>query len=261
MEILNFSPDEIKLFILVLIRVSIILSFFPIIASPLIPDTIKAGLYLVFSILIMSAVKVNIAKFPIHRVDVLILIFSEAVIGLSLGFAIRFFIAAVQMAAQIIGFQMGYTMINVIDPQSGTQISILEQIGYWVVLLFFLQLNGHNLFLASVIESFDLINIGTIVFKRELLTEMIRLSSDIFTIAIKIGSPTIAALLFINVAFGLVAKFEPKMNILLTAFPVPIIVGLIFFGFTLELLSIFTRNYVTDLLRMLKTILKILGRV
>ena len=68
-----------------------------------------------------------------------------------------------------------------------------------------------------------------------------------FVIAIKIGAPAVAALLLTMAAFGVIVKFIPQMNIMIVAFPVKIVVGLIFFGICLNVLLIFMERYLEDL--------------
>ena len=72
-----------------------------------------------------------------------------------------------------------------------------------------------------------------------------------FAIAVKIGAPAIAALLFTNLAFGLIVKFIPQMNIMIVAFPVQITIGLLFFGVSLNVLLNFMETYLGDLGQML----------
>ncbi|MBW1994963.1 MAG: flagellar biosynthetic protein FliR, partial [Deltaproteobacteria bacterium] len=72
---------------------------------------------------------------------------------------------------------------------------------------------------------------------------------------IKVGSPAIAALLLTSAAFGISAKFAPQMNILIAAFPVKIVVGLIFFGVSIQIVSIVTRSYLTSLHSLITSLL------
>jgi flagellar biosynthetic protein FliR len=138
---------------------------------------------------------------------------------------------------------MGFAIINVLDPQTGVQASIIAQFGYWVAILIFLILNGHHLLLKALKESFDIINVGSIGFSEGLFKTVVDASSHMFLLAIKIGAPAIAALLFVSAAFGICAKFTPQMNILIVAFPIKIVVGLIFFGLSLEILLRIIKGY------------------
>jgi flagellar biosynthetic protein FliR len=259
MDILNISPQQLQIFILVLIRVSVVLFLFPIFESAVIPAVIKAGLSLVVALLLVPAVAVAPARFPPTVLETGMLLVSELFIGMLLGLTVRLFLAGVQFAGQIIGFQMGFSIINVFDPQSGGQVSIIDQVSYWMVLLIFLILNGHHVLILALSESFRILAPGALVLKRGLLTMLIGLSSQMFVLGIKMAAPAIAALLFTDAAFGLSAKFAPQMNILIAAFPLKIVVGLIFFGLALDIAAMLTRDWVAQLPLMLKTVMAWLG--
>lgn len=243
MELLNFSSEQFKIFILVLIRVSIFFYMFPIFGSSLFPSLIKAGLALVISLVLLPITPVDLRYFPDNFIGLLVLMVSELFVGLVLGLCLHMFFASVQLAGQLIGAQMGFAIINVMDPQSGEQVSIIDQFGYLVVILIFLQLNGHHILIYALAESFHLVDIGWIFLKKGFLLQVISLSTEMFILAIKIASPVIAALLFTSAAFGICAKFVPQMNIFITAFPVQIVIGLIFFGVSLQLIAAITRSF------------------
>ncbi|MGD9231085.1 MAG: flagellar biosynthetic protein FliR, partial [Desulfobacterales bacterium] len=80
-----------------------------------------------------------------------------------------------------------------------------------------------------------------------MLKKMTKISGDMFLIAVKIGAPPIAALLFTNVAFGLITKLMPQMNIMIVAFPIQICIGLFFFGISLNVLLGFMERYLEGL--------------
>jgi len=256
MELLDLlKPDEFKVFLLILVRVSVVLFLFPFFSSSTFPTLAKAGLALILSFLLYPVVAVTPDLFPETSVHLVILMFSEVLIGLALGLSLNIFFAGVKLAGQIIGFQMGFTMINVVDPQSGENISIMEQIAYWVALLIFLALNGHHSLFFALLDSFKLIQIGLMSFQGELVEKLITLSSDIFIIGIKIAAPVMAALLFTTVAFGITAKFAPQMNVMIVAFPLKIMVGLMLFGAALQIILYVCHFYVSGFDEILTTLL------
>ena len=253
------SLEEFKVFLLILIRVSVVLFSFPIFGGQMLPMLAKAGLSLVLAILLYPIVSVDVSVFPKNIIDVVMLMFCEGLIGLILGMTIRIFFGAVQMAGEVVGFQMGFSMINVVDPQMGTNVSIIEQIGYWVVMLLFLVLNGHHVFILGMAESFTIVKVGGVMMKKGLLDTLIALSVQMFILAIKIGAPAIAALFFVNVGFGITAKFAPTMNVMMVSFPVNISVGLLLFGFTLQITGEMTRHYVKNFYKLVSMLLVWLG--
>ncbi len=260
MELVNLiNPVEFKIYLLVLTRVSLVLFMLPIFSTTMFPPLCKAGFAMVISMLIYSVVPVNPAIFPKTIIGAGIIFLSEAMIGITLGLCIRTFFGSVELAGQIIGFQMGFSMINVVDPQSGSNISIMEQIGYWVAILIFLALNGHHIMLLSFIESFRLVPPGVFMIHKLMFSKVMDIGADMFVLGIKIGAPVIAALLFTSAAFGLMAKFSPQMNVMIVAFPLKIFVGLVLFGVSLEIVIFVVRDYVAHLKGLLMSLLYFAG--
>lgn len=259
MELLNFSPDQFKILLLIFIRISVVLFLFPVFGATVLPNLVKVGLSALLAFALYPVVQVDVARFPENPVQVAILVVSELFIGMVIGLCLRLFFAAVQLAGEIIGFQMGFSIINVVDPLSGTQSSLVDQFGYWVVMIVFLLLNGHHALISGLRQSFHIVDVGSILLPAGLLRLVLGLSSDMFVLAIKIGSPAMAALLLTSVSFGICARFVPQMNILIAAFPVKIIVGLMFLGICFQIAAIMTRSYLQKFPALIGSILTALG--
>lgn len=256
MDILNvIDPIQFRTYLLVLLRLSIMLFMTPVFSSKVFPTQLKMGFALVSALLLYSVVEVDLARFPMSVPAIGLLILAEAMIGLCLGMCLRIFFGSVQLAGQIIGFQMGFAMINVVDPQTGSNVSIMDQLGYWVCLLVFLLLNGHHIIFLAVIDSFKLVPVGFFLMQKILLVKMLELSAQLFVLAVKIGAPVIASLAFVSVGFGMMSKFSPQMNVMIVAFPLKIVAGLVLFGLTLQIIVIATRNYVGEFKQLLMYLL------
>ena len=256
MEILNIiDPVQLRTYMLVLLRVSIFLFMFPVFSSKVFPATLKIGFAMVMSLLFYSVVPVDLTRFPLDVISTGILILMELMVGLTLGLCLRIFFGSVQLAGQVIGFQMGFAMINVVDPQSGANVSIMDQLGYWVCVVIFLILNGHHIIVSALINSFELVPVGEFMMQKVLLVKILDLVGALFLVAIKIGAPVMAALFFVSVGFGLVSKFAPQMNVMIVAFPLKIVVGLFLFGLTLNIIVVVTREYVGGFKKLLMYLL------
>ncbi len=260
MDILNIiDPVQFRTYMLVLLRVSIFLLMFPIFSSAVFPATLKMGLAMVISLLFYSVVPVDLTRFPMDAISTGLLILAEAMVGLTLGLCLRIFFGSVQLAGQVIGFQMGFAMINVVDPQSGANVSIMDQLGYWVCVVVFLMLNGHHIIITALINSFELVPVGVFMMQKIIMVKLLDLAGGLFLLAVKIGAPVIAALFFVSVGFGLVSKFAPQMNVMIVAFPLKIVAGLFLFGLTLEIIVIVTREYVEGFKKLLMVLLFFAG--
>jgi flagellar biosynthetic protein FliR len=246
-DIISIPFKELKAFYLILIRVSIVFQMFPFFNAKVIPILAKVGLSVVTAIILFPVINPPMAAFPHTGFGMMQLILAEFIIGIILGLLVTIFFEGVRMMGQMVGFQTGFAITNIIDPQSGSQISILANMAYLVAMIFFLLLNGHHILLNAVRESFEAIPVGSLGLNGDMFGKMISMYGEMFVIAVKIGAPAIGALLFTNLAFGLITKLIPQMNIMIVAFPIQIVIGLLFFGVSLNVLLYFTEKYLKDL--------------
>ncbi len=260
MEILNvIDPVQFRTYMLVLMRVSVFLFILPVFSSNVFPPFLKACLAMVISLLIYTIVPVDLKRFPETAAATGLLLGTEVIIGIILGLCVRIFFGAIQLAGQVIGVQMGFSMINIMDPQTGANVSVMDQFGYWVCLLIFVLLNGHHIMILALMDSFDLVPIGVLFLPKVVMAKVFAAAAQLFFMSVKIGAPVIASLLFVSVGFGLVAKFSPQMNVMIVAFPLKIAGGLLMFGFTLEILVMVTRTYVEGLKKLFMYLLFFMG--
>lgn len=241
MNLFSLSLPQVQAAVLVFIRIGAILITAPLFGSRNVPLKLKAGLSLVLAFAIFPVVgfkEVYLASVP-SLVSAMV---GEVFIGVIIGFTARLLFAAVQLAGELVGFQMGFGIVNVIDPQTSTQFSIIAQFQNIITLLIFLALDAHYWFILAISKSFELIQPLGFCFTDSLMEAIISLSCDMFVIAAKVAAPVIAVLFFTSVALGLIARTVPQMNIFIVGFPIKIAIGLLGVGFSLPLLSYLLRN-------------------
>jgi flagellar biosynthetic protein FliR len=164
-----------------------------------------------------------------------------------LGFLVQLFFEAVNMMGQVAGFQTGFSITNIIDPQNGVQVSVLSNMASLVALALFLALDGHHLFLRAIQESYEIIPVGGLALKEEPLMELVERGGEMFMLSIKMGAPVLVGLLFLQAALGLLSKAIPQMNVMIVAFPLQIVLGLFLFGISLKVVEMLTEKYLTGL--------------
>ena len=168
-------------------------------------------------------------------------------LGLTLGLIVHVIFAAIQMGGELVGFQIGFSMINVVDPMLGTSESVIAHFVYMVSILTFLSLDGHLFLLKGLLDSFRLVAPGSLFFSPLLVKDMLKFSSQIFVLAIKIASPVMVALFLTDLALALISRAAPQINVLFVGFPLKIIIGFMFLGFLFELLSLYMEQFIGDL--------------
>lgn len=229
----DLSYSQWAVFVLVLVRCSALIITLPFFNSPNIPIMAKAGFVLSLAVLLSGVVPVDPARFPTRTWDFALLVGAEIIIGAILGLSVNILMTSVQIMGQLVGFQMGFAVANVLDPMSGTQISVLAQLSYLMAILVLFTVNGHHYFFKALADSFAILPVGKVAMTKGLFEQMMQLSSQMFNLAIRLGAPVIGALLFTQVCLGILAKTVPQMNILMVGFPITISVGLIFLSLSM----------------------------
>jgi flagellar biosynthesis protein FliR len=231
MNIPLITPELASAFILVLVRVGAVIMMSPLFGDASVPATVKWGLSILITLLLFPLVRAGIPPMKdLALLPMILGIAGELMIGVIIGFAARFIFAGIQLAGDLLGFQMGFSVASVIDPTSSTQVSVIAEFQYLLSLLLFLAVNGHHVFISGIADSYQAVPPLSFHFSNSLLQAMVGLSKDVFVIAIKISAPVTAVLLFTNVAMGLLARTVPQMNVFMVSFPLQIAVGLLFIG-------------------------------
>jgi flagellar biosynthetic protein FliR len=236
MNISQITAEQVEVFIFILLRVSAVVVTIPIFGNRVVPVRVKGGLSLMIAFLLFPFIKFHVPALGIF--SLICGMVGEVIIGIIMGLAGRLVFAGVQIAGQLIGFQMGFAIVNVFDPITSEQVSIIAQFQYLIAMLIFLAVDGHHVFLYAIAESYRIIFPLDFHFSAELMQSIVEISKDIFIIAVKIGAPIVTALLMTSIGFGLIARTVPQINILIVGFPLKIAIGLIGIGLTLP---IFTR--------------------
>ena len=104
---------------------------------------------------------------------------------------------------------------------------MLSQLYVILATLLFLALDGHLMLIAAVVESYQLIPAGIAGIPVTSLSSVVALGTVVFAGGILLALPALTALLMINVAFGIVTRTAPQLNIFAVGFPVTILAGLL----------------------------------
>jgi len=235
LHFVSWSLTQFQSFLLIAMRVSPILFMMPLLGSRNLPVLLKAGLTMVVSLILLPVVQVDPSLFSSDPLGFVFFLASEMMIGFFLGLSVKLVFAAAQFAGELIGFQMGLSMANVVDPQSGVDTPLMGQWHYLVGLLIFLAIDGHHWFFRALSQSFHHLPPGGFHLKAGLYQHLLALTGRMFVVAVKMAAPVMAVLTFTQIALGMVAKTVPQVHVLIISFPLTIGLGLVFLGFTIEL--------------------------
>ena len=200
----------------------------PIFGAQNVPVYIKAGLALIISYILFPLLAQPGILWPVNSLFAYaFLVICEFLMGLMFGFAASLIFASVQMTGHLLDTQIGFGMVNIIDPQFGQQIPLIGNFKYILALLIFLTTNGHHILLSAFLSSFKMIPVTHVVYHSNALASVITdMVVNTFVIALKISLPVLVALLLTDIALGILSRTMPQMNIFVVGIPAKIIVGL-----------------------------------
>lgn len=247
MELLNLTAEQFYSFFLTIMRVSIVVFMLPFFGAGAIPNAVKGAFCIVLSLAIWPRLSFPAQMLPLDSIGLALTFTGEMVLGLVLDVIVRFLFAAVLTGGHLVGFSMGFAMMNVLDPMTGTSESVTAQFLYQCTILIFLALNGHLFLLTGLAESFALVPPGGLFITPALATSVLKFSGEIFLLAIKISAPVLASLFLVDLALALVSRAAPQMNVIQIGFPLKIGVGFLFFTMTLVALAHYVGDYIIEL--------------
>jgi len=226
----------------------------PIFGNARVPRIVKSVVALGVSWVIFPTLPV--LETPADRlIDFLTLVVREVLTGVMIGIVAHILFAGVQMAGTLIGIQMGFAIVRVMDPSSENQRSVVAEMYYLFALLMFLLLDGHHLLIKALVVSYRAVAMGSLVFVPGSVTSFVGFVAAVFVIGLEVAAPVLAVLFLADAAMGIVARTVPQMNVFIIGFPIKIALGLMFLSSTMPLvfraLTILFSRLDTDLLSLL----------
>lgn len=204
------------------IRILAMLATAPVFDNRTVQRRTRVALAAMIAMLMMPILPAPPTLSSAQAVPVLI---QQILIGVSMGFSMRLVFAAFEMAGDLLGLQMGLAFAQFIDPSRGTQTPLLGSFLGVLASLVFLVIDGHLLVIAAVVQSFELIPISANL--SVVNAQNIAMAGGImFTLALQISLPVLAAVLISNIVLGILARAAPQLNVMSIGFSITIGVGL-----------------------------------
>ena len=158
---------------------------------------------------------------------------QQILIGLSMGFVLQLVFSAIIFAGQGIAYSMGLGFASMVDPTTGVSVPVVSQFYLVLSTLLYLTLGGHLVLIEMLIDSFNTLPIGATGMERSDIWSIIAWSSRIFSAGLLMAMPAIASLLMVNVAFGVVTRAAPQLNIFAVGFPAMVLAGILLLSTTM----------------------------
>ena len=228
-----FTILRFQAYLLIWMRVGAMLFVAPVFGGGTVPTQTKILFSLMLALILLPMAQLPPDFLPLEVVPLAWLAINETLVGLVMGISLVFIFAAIQYAGQIIDFQMGFAIVNLIDPTQDVQIPIMGFFHFLIAILIFLAMDAHHWIIRALVDSFGIVPLMPAGFSGLVIGGIPKAFGDLFVVAMRIAAPTIAVLMLYNASLGIIAKTVPQINLLIVGFPVRIALGLIVVGLSM----------------------------
>lgn len=222
---LIFSQDDIVRFGVVLFRVAGIMTFAPFFSSRAVSYQVRVALTLAATLAMAPSVSPGPLPSDLSLSTLPGLVMGEVAFGMMMGLVASFIFAGLQFAGQVVAFQLGFSIVNLIDPQSEVETSVVSFLYYYLGILLFLLINGHHWFFLAVGDSFNYLPVQGVTLHAPVIHDLIRLSSQMFVSGLQIAGPVLAMTVITDIVLGILGRAAPQIHILMVGLPLKSLVG------------------------------------
>lgn len=241
-----------------LVRIMALFATAPILNERSVSKRVKIGLAVMITWLVMPLLPaVNVTLFSPPG---FLLLIQQMLIGIALGFTMQFAFAAVRLAGEIIGLQMGISFATFFDPGSRLNMPVLARFLDMLAMLLFLTFNGHLWLISLLVDSFHTLPIGGEPLNANAFMALVKSGGLIFLNGMMLALPLIVLLLMVNLVLGLLNRVSPQLSIFAIGFPITLSVGILTISLLMPLLAPFCEHLFGEIFDLLALFLTELSR-
>jgi flagellar biosynthetic protein FliR len=156
----------------------------------------------------------------------LVIAVQQVLIGIAIGFVLQIVFDALAMGGQLLANTMGLSFAFNVDPLRGTGAPVVGQFYTLIATLTFLALNGHLAIVQALVDGFVTLPVGIEGLGPAGYWQVVGWGTALFRGALMVALPGLTALLIVNLAFGVVSRTAPTLNLFAIGFPATLLGGL-----------------------------------
>ena len=217
-------------FLLALARVSGVIAFVPIPGFSAGPDVSRVILALALTLALFptwpALPLANGAPPAVGRLSGAIAL--ETFWGVTVGLVVSFLLEGIQMAAQTVGLQAGYSYASTVDPTTQADTTTLQMMAQLLAGLLFFAFGFDRQVLHALAGSLESSPGFPLARDPVAIEAILRLGANIFTSGLRLALPVIALLVLMDIAFALLGRLHAQLQLLSLSFSVKMLAALLF---------------------------------
>jgi flagellar biosynthetic protein FliR len=175
---------------------------------------------------------------------------GELAVGLVYGLTLTLFSEMLLFAGQVVGMQLSFSLVNLLDPASSIQTSLLGDLFQLMGPLVVITAGLDRILLASMVRSFRVVPLGCYALTPVAAREIVRAAGGIFLAALELAAPVLAATMLVEVAIALLSKLSPQLPVMSLSVPIKTLTGFVLLAGSLALWPRFIEARFSGLLDM-----------
>jgi flagellar biosynthetic protein FliR len=234
-------------FTLLLFRVSGLFITSPIFGRNIILSHVKIALCAALTYLFFTAAPPAAAIEYRTLIGYFLLAAKELLLGIALAFVTNIFFSLVFVSGHMIDMQIGLGMANVYDPQNASQIPMLGNLLNIILLVVFIGVDGHMRLVEIVYLTLARLPVGSLSVSPGLGAAALEVFIRGFTLGVMTAMPLIASGIILELAFGVLVRTVPQVNVFVVGVPVKTLVGFLILMMSVPVFINFSSNIFSEL--------------
>ncbi len=258
MEVELFSFDRYYVFLVSLARMAAMIGALPIFSSSQAAIRLRLGLSVAITLLLFPVLDLSLSEQQTTPVGLGLIIAQEAMLGLLLGLMVQLIFFAVQFGTTIVGYQMGLSAAEIMDPQHQQQVPLLSQFHNIIAILFFLALNVHHSLLRVIVDSYTILPPGTLNFSGNAIPFVLNMTGEMFVLGLRLVTPVLVVLMLSMFILGIMSRVFSQLQVFMLSFPINISLALIIIGLSMGMMLSILEGEFLNLQEYLLNVLQLL---
>lgn len=209
---------------LALVRVSGMLVFAPFFSSTSLPMRTKA----VFAGAVAFLLAPVVAALPNSRASITCSgLIGELAVGLVYGLSLTLLTEMLVFAGQIVGLQLSFSLVNLLDPDSAVQTPLMGDLFQLLGLLVVITAGLDRIMLASMVRSFRTAPLGSFALGAPSALAIVHAAGGVFLAALELAAPVLAATMLVEISVSLLGKLSPQLPVMMLTVPMKTLTGFV----------------------------------